>query len=61
LLTLSDLPRYVGNVEFGLSESTELSADLCVFNSPVVTLMALSGLLKRRRLILSKKIKETKG
>jgi hypothetical protein len=61
VFTLFVLPRYVGSVEFGLSGSTERLAGLCICISPVVTLMALSGVLICRRLILSKEIKETKG
>jgi len=60
LFTLFILPHFVCNVEFGLSESTELLVDPCILYSPVVPLMALSGLLICRRLIFSKKIKETK-
>jgi hypothetical protein len=39
------LPRFLGNVELDLTEIIERLTDLCIFNSPVVTLTALSVLL----------------
>jgi hypothetical protein len=39
------LPLYVGHIELRLSEITERLVDLCISNSPVVTLMSLSVLI----------------